>query len=278
MQTKTGASKRRPARYRTLLRSPTLAPPAVSRLLSLAVLAVVSATLAMFAWSASADAAASITYVASNGKDANPCTVITAPCKTLQRAVDVTSDFGTVRVLTPLQGSVTVAHPITIAGDSVTIVGQITIASTESVTLQGLALDGDYDGSFLAGILINSAAAVHIEHCTVERYTGAGIRLTANGTELFVSDTVARDNNDGLVNDKASVQVTIENSRFENNALRGIVLAATRATIVRSVVSGSFYGIYLPAGLANIVETTVANNGRGVWMFGSAVAILVSSV
>ena len=34
--------------------------------------------------------AAHITFVASNGNDANPCTVLTAPCKTLQRAYTVT--------------------------------------------------------------------------------------------------------------------------------------------------------------------------------------------
>jgi hypothetical protein len=191
--------------------------------------------------------------------------------------MDLTSDYGTIRVLTPLEDSVTVVHPITIAGDGVTIVGQITIAGGGFfVTLRGLVLDGAHSSA--NGILITNAAAVHIEHCTVEHYTGAGIRLTATDTKLFISDSVSRDNNDGLVNDKTGVQVTIENSRFENNSLRGIALSAAKATIVRSVVSGSFYGIYLPTGLANIVETTVANNGRGVWMFGSAVAILVSSV
>ena len=61
--------------------------------------------------------------------------------------------------------------------------------------MRGLQLNGV--GIIANGIRIDSAAAVHIEDCTVERYTGDGIKLVATtATELFVSDTVSRDNTD----------------------------------------------------------------------------------
>ena len=66
---------------------------------------LVFAAFAIFAFSAAAEAAVYISYVASNGNDANPCTVVTAPCKTLPRAVAVTSANGTVKVLTALQST-----------------------------------------------------------------------------------------------------------------------------------------------------------------------------
>jgi len=43
-------------------------------------------------------AEAEIRYVAATGRDANPCTQ-TAPCKTLQRGIDVTPGGGELRVL-----------------------------------------------------------------------------------------------------------------------------------------------------------------------------------
>jgi hypothetical protein len=119
---------------------------------------LVFAGFAIVAFFATAEAQY-ITYVATNGNDANPCVAITAPCKTLQRAVNVTPANGTVRVLTPLQSSVFINKSITIAGDGVAIVGQITIgAATAVVTLRGLALNGV--GGYVNGIRINAAATV----------------------------------------------------------------------------------------------------------------------
>jgi hypothetical protein len=233
---------------------------------------------AIFAFSEAAEAQY-ITYVASNGNDANPCTVVTAPCKTLQKAVNVTTANGTVRVLTPLISSVFINKSITISGDGVPIVGQITIGgATATVTLQGLALDG-VEG-FVNGIRIDAAAVVYIEDCTVERYTGAGIRqISSAATKLFVSDTASRDNIAGLVVENTGAQVVVENSRFENNFYDGLEIHAAKASVTRSVVSGSQYGISVYTGTANITETTVADNtGAGIFVDSGGVAILAASV
>ena len=133
---------------------------------------------AIFAFSAAAEAAVYISYVASNGNDANPCTVVTAPCKTLTRALSVTPTNGTVRVLTALQSNVVINKSITISGDGAPIVGTITISGASiKVTLRGLELNGV--GIIANGIRIDSAATVHIEDCSVERYVGHGIQMVA---------------------------------------------------------------------------------------------------
>jgi hypothetical protein len=239
---------------------------------------LVFATLAIFALAAGAEAQY-ITYVASNGNDANNCFVQAAPCKTLQRAVNQTSANGAVRVLTPLTSSVFINKNITISGDDVPIVGQITIGgATAIVTLRGLALNGV--GGYVNGIRIDSAAAVHIEDCTVERYTGDGIRLFAStATELFVSDTVSRDNGyNGLYVGNASVRATIDSSRFENNGDTGVVLLAAESSISRSIASGNGdFGIYHGGGNANVTETIAADNSDGFRLFAGFLT-LTSSV
>ena len=240
----------------------------------------VAAAFAILAFSAAAEAQY-ITYVASNGNDANPCTVVTAPCKTLQKAVNAALANGTVRVLTPLTSSVFINKNITISGDGAIIIGQITIGgATAVVTLRGLALDGV--GGYVNGIRIDSAAAVHIEDCTVERYTSSGIKLSATtATKLFVSNTVSRDNGgNGLEVVDTNAQVTVEASLFENNPISvGLYIQAAGANVIRSVASGNKYGIYLEGGTANVTETTAAgNSSHGFHVTGGAFATLTSSV
>ena len=232
-----------------------------------AALAILAAALSLLSLATPA-AAQYITYVATNGNDANPCTVITAPCKTLQRAVNVTPANGAVRVLTPLQSSVFINKNIIISGDGVPIVGQITIGGAAAiVTLRGLALDGV--GGYVNGIRIDSAAAVHIEDCAVERYTGDGIRLVATtATQLFISGTVARENTgSGTYVDDANAVVTVENSRFENNGAAGLYLAYASATISDSVFTDNNMGIS-NAGVVTITNSVIANNSTAIYNLG----------
>ena len=126
--------------------------------------------------------------------------------------------------MTPLDtATLAINKNITIAGDGVAIVGSIAIGTSSTnavVTLRGLNLNGAK--IYPNGIRIDAAAAVHIENCTVERYTGDGIKLAATtATELFISDTVSRDNGgDGLHVSDTGARLTVENSRFENNNIR----------------------------------------------------------
>ena len=260
---------------------------------------LVFAAFAIFACSAAAEAQY-ITYVATNGNDANACTVITAPCKTLQRAVTATSANGTVRVLTPLTSSVFINKSITIEGVRPTIVGQITIGSaTAIVTLRGLALNGV--GGYANGIRIDSAATVHIEDCTVERYTGSGVKLSAStATELFVSNTVARDNvGSGLEVVDGNAVVAISDSRFDNNYM-GVWLTVARASIVRVEASrNNVAGIRLEGGMtadvsnvvstenqygfdfrdgvgASLVSVVARGNADGLYMYASSVSVIDS--
>ena len=73
--------------------------------------------------------------------------------------------------------------------------------------------------------------------------------------------------------------MTVEDSRFENNAGAGLFLQAARANVIRSVASGNSYGIYLDGGTGNVTETTATDNSSYGFYFGSsAAATLASSV
>jgi hypothetical protein len=205
-----------------------------------------------------------IVYVAADGSNSNACT-FAAPCRLLQRAVNVVPAGGVVQVLDSANyGHVTINKSLTISGGGnvVTLGGRITINNANAIVLlRGLVMDGRGLGSGLDGILISAAATVHIEDCEIARFTGNGID-GSGATELFVSDTVSRDNHSsGLYVNNATARVSVEGSRFVNNSTDGIRLIADKISIGRSVASGnSDAGVVLLGGQADITETTADDN------------------
>jgi hypothetical protein len=169
-------------------------------------------------------------------------------------------------VLSNLSGGAVVAKSITINGANNTVIGTITVNNASAkVTLQNLTLNGK--GSLTHGINIVSAAAVHIDDCTVERFTSDGIVFNSSATaKLFVSNTVSRNQSgsgDGLHIEAANADVVIEDSRFEGNAFSGVYLKVGDASVSRSVASGnSQNGIVLAAGRIRITETTADDNSQ----------------
>jgi hypothetical protein len=222
-----------------------------------------AAVCSIVALSANAGAQ-TITYVSAVGNDANPCNVITAPCKTLQRGINTVLAGGEVRVLTPLQSNGFVSKSLSISGDGVVIVGTIIVNSASAVvTLRGLVLDGI--NGFANGVKIEDAAGVQIQGCTIERYTGVGILVDFTDAEVFVTDTISRNNqNDGLAvnGNSTTAELTVDNSRFENNGGDGLDVDGIESTITRVVTSGNGGdGIEVNGGRMNVTDTSAANNG-----------------
>jgi hypothetical protein len=208
------------------------------------------ATVLLVAGTAASRAAPFLTFVAANGNDAGQCG-LNAPCKTLQRAINVTAANGTVTILTPVQGNASVAKSITIVGEQVPFIGRIAISGANTVAkVQGLLMNGV--GVVANGIYIASAKAVYIEDCTLERYTSDAIKLVATTpTKLFITNTIARGNaSNGLYADALNAQVDIENSRFDGNGSTGLYLKVAKASVSNSSASGN---------LANGLATRTAN-------------------
>src|SRR5262249_4021194 len=139
------------------------------------------------------------------------------------------------------------------------------------------------------GIDVLTAASVHIEHCEIERFDSGGVYFAAAGGDLFLNDSMVRDNGGAGLSvydatrtglDPGSMRVTIDNSRFEHNwGGDGLLLGGGTVTVTRSVLSGNA-GSGIASGFSAVhVTDTVANgNGNAGYYLQSSTTIVESSV
>jgi hypothetical protein len=207
-----------------------------------------------------------LTFVSAAGNDANTCFVQANPCKTLQRAINQTSAGGEVRLLTSLAGNGFINKSITIEGGRNTVIGTIAVNSASAIVrFRRLNLNGRH--AFATGFNLIDAAAVHIEKCSVERYTQTGIALGPNvSTELVVSNSVSRDNGirGALISAPSTAKATFESSRFASNGTFGIEMESGEVSITRSVAFGNgFVAISQSGGTTNITQLSAIGNIAG---------------
>ncbi len=139
-------------------------------------------------WSTPVQAADNIRYISSTGNNANACT-LSAPCRSLQRGINVTPANGELRILNSGDYGLNaaIARSITITGNGHTVIlgNPITInQANATVVLRGFTLDGQR--TVANGINIANAATVHVEQSVIHHFTGQGISATAAGVEVFV--------------------------------------------------------------------------------------------
>lgn len=153
-------------------------------------------------------------WVASAGKDSNPCTR-QAPCATFARAFTQTSTGGQIDVVdSGMYSPLTITRAVTIkavgvmagirpqnANDGITI---NCADPTCRVILSGLDLFGSANSSATVdGIDILSAGAVRILHSRLAQFPDAGIRFGPTNPEsvLVIQDTTVSDNFPATVSD-----------------------------------------------------------------------------
>jgi hypothetical protein len=243
-----------------------------------------------------AHAQATRTYVSGVGDDANPCSR-TAPCKTFAGAISKTSAGGEIDALDPGEfGALIITKAITIDGGSGQVASilassgngiLITAQVTEVVTIRNLSIQGVGSGSF--GIVFDTGKALHIEHCVIAQFVQTGIYLgpTSIGSQVFVSDTISRDNGaEGLYALAATgfLKVAIDNSRFENNVNGVLAADYSKVSVRNSAASGnSLAGFIAQPNMGgaslSIFNSTSANNLVGVQSGGlSAASVRISGL
>jgi hypothetical protein len=231
--------------------------------------------VAAFALPASAQVQRS--FVSGGGSDGNPCS-LAAPCRTFATAIAAAASGGEVIVLDSagygafaINKSVTVTVPPGVyAGISVFSSDGISISAGASdiVILRGLGINNQGGTN---GIDFISAKAVHLENCTLNGFaTGSGVTVTGSG-DLFVKDTVIRDNLTGINLAPASgaVRASIDQSRLEGNQDGLRVAQGGKASVRNSVASGNSDAGFLASCAAgtcelNIDSCLIANNVTGV--------------
>jgi hypothetical protein len=260
--------------------------------------------VAMGALAASGAQAAPRTFVASTGKDTNPCT-LASPCRGFTAAIAAADPGGEVVVLDSAgYGAVTIAKSISIVappgvyagisavfGDGITVDG-----SAIDVALKGLAINGQGGDN---GIAFTQGASLVVERCNIANFALDGVRVDASGLVVVANSAVTGNGANGMgVYGDATVAVT--QSRFELNSVSGIVIQGiARATIDHTVMAGNgdsgvqviasgagtvdvgvdsssmtqqgFYGVYAAAAGASTVvhvavtRSTIAQNTNGFY-------------
>ncbi len=257
------------------------------------------AVLALLAFASGAQAQASRTWVSGVGDDANPCSR-TAPCKTFAGAISKTAAGGEISVLDPGGfGGVTVTKSISIvaASDeggilSAGTTGVIVNAGVNDVvTIRGLIIEGF--GTGINGVRFIAGGALHVEGCVITATNGVGIDFEPAGvSELFVTDTVVRNNNGasgggilvkpGLAGSAAAF---LDNVRMHNNRFGLRVEDRSKVTVRNSTAAGNsgngFLAISTVAGAVelNLESSVAANNGTaGVRAENAQATVRISNV
>jgi hypothetical protein len=209
--------------------------------------------VAVLAYSAPAQ---SITFVASTGKDSNPCSR-SALCKPFQEAVHAVAAGGAVVALDSagFGSNVSITKPLSIiappgvyaaitvsSGDGISISG-----GADSVVLRGLTVINQ--GSTGSGIVFSTSfGTLHVEDCVVSGFSAgppssAGLAFVGGG-RLEVVDSTFRHNVQGILVQPAAgtASGTIERVIARENTGAGVNVRESSSVTVRNTVSSANVG------------------------------------
>jgi hypothetical protein len=251
----------------------------------------------ILAVSAMASGQATRTWVSGVGDDANPCSR-TAPCKTFAGAISKTAAQGEISVLDPGgYGAVTITKSITIDGNGqvssilapLTNAVIINAAATDVVTLRNLSMEGL--GTGLNGVRILSAAAVNIENCYIEQFTGFGVSVeTSANIKVSILDSHIANNGTTagggiqVQNSAGQSSLSLLRSTLPRNRVGLLVKDRGRATVSGTTVSGSTaFGFHAQstaiAAEINLEDSVASNNtSAGIRSEGALAVVRMSDV
>jgi hypothetical protein len=253
--------------------------------------------------SAAAQAQLFRTYLASDGSDANPCT-LPAPCRLLPTALAAVADGGEIWMLDSANyntGTVAITKSVTILaipGALGSVVANssnaIEIATAGvNVTLRNLVIVpvAGSTGGF-NGVYMSAGAGLAVEKCSIAHMSLNGIYVTA-AARIRVFDTTLSRNATGVwveaISAGTSTLLDIAGATFDANANQGIVATSSNATATLKgslhdsrVVQTSSTGVIVSSlsGATVIFSASnniVADNGvAGLRVAGAGAKILAS--
>jgi hypothetical protein len=233
------------------------------------------------------EAQATRTWVSGVGDDANPCSR-TAPCKTFAGAISKTASGGEINVLDPGGfGGVTITKSITISSEGfeagVLVSGTnaiiINAGASDMVVLRGLDIEGL--GTGLNGIRFLAGSALHVEKCTINNFTQAGISFAPSGAStLLVKQSIIRAKNaatsigiDVAPTGAGSAVLTLEDVRLERT-FNGLVLNSAAEATARNVTStkNTQVGFFARGATElSLDNCESSHNGTGIRTNGTAI-------
>lgn len=258
---------------------------------SIAALAVAAAILVP----ATADAAATRTWVSGVGDDVNPCSR-TAPCKTFAGAISKTEAGGEINALDPAGfGAVSINKSITISGEGVTasvlnvnVNGIVINSPTAEVTLRGLSINGGGQvgpartcavPNGVNGVKIDAARSVRIEDTTIGGQAQAGVvvRPSAGATQVLIDHAsiygTCGAGIDVVPSAAGSADVTVRNSSVHDAGVGLRVNSAGRAWISGSAIVNNVIGLQALGG-GTIAEYFGTNEIHGNGTDGDPTSVI----
>lgn len=222
-------------------------------------------TLSLFCFTLIAHAQSQRTFVSTTGNDSNAANLCSAqnPCRSFGVALGVTNTNGEIVVLTSGgYGAVTINKGVQITAPTGVYVA-ITVFAGEGITVNAagatVVLRGLTINSQGASIGINATAvgALHVEGCIINGFftNGINVSLNADGSQIFIKDTISRNNGVNGISIQTSVgtvRSSIDASRAENNGFYGFIASnRSRVTMRNCVASGNENGGFLAVSSAS---------------------------
>ena len=190
-------------------------------------------------------------FLSGTGSDSGDCSNAATPCRSLQYAIDQAAPGAEVVVVSSGgYGGATITKSISVNAPTgvIAFVGRtitVNIASTDTVTLRGLSMNGAVFGD-TDGIAFTAGGTLNIENTVISSFANDGVNDTASGSNLWVHNCDFRKNFRGL--SVLGAHAVIENSRSVRNTNVGMYADSSSTVAVRnSVAEGNSSGFYANA-------------------------------
>jgi parallel beta-helix repeat protein len=222
-----------------------------------------------------ASAQAARVFLSGTGSDAGDCSNAATPCRSLQGAIDQAAAGAEVVIVSSGgYGGATITKSITVNAPTgvIAFIGRtitVTIASTDTVTLRGLSMNGAVFGDN-NGIAFTAGGTLNIENTVITSFLNSGVHDTAAGSQLWVHNCDSKKNSQGIYVIGTGTSAVIENSRAVENSNAGFYASSSSTVTVRnSVAEGSGAGFYTVSIAGTSTEMVVdscmvTNNGIGL--------------
>jgi len=212
-------------------------------------------------------------FLSGTGSDSGDCSNAATPCRSLQYVIDQAAPGAEVVVVSSGgYGGATITKSISVNAPTgvIAFVGRtitVNIASTDTVTLRGLSMNGAVFGD-QNGIAFAAGGTLNIENTVISSFANNGVNDTASGSSLWVHNCDFKKNAVGIYVSGASA--VIENSRSVKNTNVGMYADSSSTVAVgNSVAEGNSTGFYANATGGTSTEMIVdscmsTNNAYGL--------------
>jgi hypothetical protein len=226
------------------------------------------------AFSVSAQAGATRTFVSTTGNDSNTsanCGPL-SPCRTFTAALSVTNAGGEIVVLTSGgYGPATISQPVIItaigvdASISVTTSGGagLTVKTPGNVTLIGLNLHGE--GTGLDGILVQQVGFLRLYNMLIENFLRSAVSFQVSGNLAIYGSRITDGNTDGLIVNNPSANVYVQDTSFDHiDGAFAVNVVAGQVTVADSSAEYNNFAFEAQGGTLTLFNDRVSFNATGL--------------